>query len=442
MVLRRLRHLLRPGGLLVLNQPNLDSKLLDAVRPDVVPLAAPLPPHAARPPRAAATGADGGPARRPRPHVHRPVPGDRQRAAQPAGAGRGRPGHRRVPQRHQQPRRAPAGWARMLWDRRGKGDYLWAVLHAPCEDVHENRHGHSPASPSSPPATTRPSSSAGPRAACCSSGTRTSNTSGWTAGPRTTRWRCCEPYVDRFAYFVSERDKGQSDAIHRGLRSGAPATSWRTSTATTCSRRARCTGSPTSSTTTRRSTRSTATASRSTGRTRCIWYWILPEHSDWYMTRWDLIPQETCFWRRRIFEKCGNVDPTFRFAIDYDLFVRFMQRGPDASALDRFLGVFREHEAAKTSRCSKPSAPRRSARSGRATASKRTASHPHRQRPLLQRRASAAGDKFAAGEEDAAGVPAGRGVRLQRGLGRAAGRHAVAAARRSELVRMTRSDAA
>jgi hypothetical protein len=23
------------------------------------------------------------------------------------------------------------GWAKMLWDPRGKGDYLWAVLHAP-----------------------------------------------------------------------------------------------------------------------------------------------------------------------------------------------------------------------------------------------------------------------------------------------------------------------
>src|SRR4028118_1835316 len=27
-----------------------------------------------------------------------------------------------------------------------------------------------------------------------------------------------KPYVDRFAYFVSERDKGQSDAIHRGFQ--------------------------------------------------------------------------------------------------------------------------------------------------------------------------------------------------------------------------------
>ena len=79
------------------------------------------------------------------------------------------------------------------------------------------------------------------------------------------------------------------------------------------------------------------------------WYWILPEHSDWYQIRWDLIPQETCFWRRRLFERCGNVDNTLRFAIDYDLFVRFMQAGAKFVRLNRFLGVFREHDAAKTS---------------------------------------------------------------------------------------------
>ena len=81
---------------------------------------------------------------------------------------------------------------------------------------------------------------------------------------------------------------------------------------------------------------------------KVLWYWILPPHSDWYMTRWDLIPQETCFWRRSLFEKCGNIDPSFRFAMDYDLFVRFMQKGKFVR-VNRFLGAFRKHEGAKTS---------------------------------------------------------------------------------------------
>ena len=76
-------------------------------------------------------------------------------------------------------------------------------------------------------------------------------------------------------------------------------------------------------------------------------HWILPPHRDWMMQRWDYIPQETCFWRRRIYEKVGGVDPSFRFALDYDLFVRFMQHGRMERA-DRFLGAFREHPSSKT----------------------------------------------------------------------------------------------
>jgi len=37
-------------------------------------------------------------------------------------------------------------------------------------------------------------------------------------------------------------------------------------------------------------------------------YWILPKHSNYLMSRWDLIPQETCFWRRSLFERGGNID--------------------------------------------------------------------------------------------------------------------------------------
>ena len=78
-------------------------------------------------------------------------------------------------------------------------------------------------------------------------------------------------------------------------------------------------------------------------------HWILPQHSDWYMQRWDYIPQETCFWRRSIYEKVGGIDRTYRFALDFDLFVRFMRAGACIRRVDRFLGAFRVHEVSKTS---------------------------------------------------------------------------------------------
>jgi len=79
-----------------------------------------------------------------------------------------------------------------------------------------------------------------------------------------------------------------------------------------------------------------------------IWYWNLPPHIDYLMKRWDLIPQETCFWRRRIYEAVGGVDSSFSFAMDYDLFVKFMKTGR-VSRADRFLGAFRQHSEGKTS---------------------------------------------------------------------------------------------
>ena len=156
-----------------------------------------------------------------------------------------------------------------------------------------------------------------------------------------------EPYADHFAHYVSERDKGQADAIHRGFaRSTGEIMSYLNSDDMLA---------PGSLQFVARyfaehpdvdaiySHRVTVDEAN-----RVLWYWILPRHSDWYMTRWDLIPQETCFWRRSLFEKCGNIDPNFRFAMDYDLFVRFMQNGKMVR-LNRFLGVFRKHDEAKTS---------------------------------------------------------------------------------------------
>jgi glycosyltransferase involved in cell wall biosynthesis len=80
-----------------------------------------------------------------------------------------------------------------------------------------------------------------------------------------------------------------------------------------------------------------------------IYYWILPTHSSYLMSRWDYIPQETTFWRRSIWERAGNIDKSFRFAMDYDLFVRFMKLGK-FKRVNRFLGAYRWHDDAKSSR--------------------------------------------------------------------------------------------
>jgi len=154
-------------------------------------------------------------------------------------------------------------------------------------------------------------------------------------------------FEDRFAYYVSAKDKGQSDAIARGferttgeimgylnsddlLAPGAlhfVAQFFDQNPNVDFVYSHRCTiGSD----------------------NKAIWYWMLPQHKNYLMMRWDLIPQETCFWRRSLFSKCGNIDPSYRFAMDYDLFVRYMLRGKFVR-VNRFLGAFRQHQQAKTS---------------------------------------------------------------------------------------------
>jgi glycosyltransferase involved in cell wall biosynthesis len=77
--------------------------------------------------------------------------------------------------------------------------------------------------------------------------------------------------------------------------------------------------------------------------------WILPAHNDRVLTYADYVPQETLFWRRRLWESVGgSVDPTFRYALDWDLLLRFREAGATMVRLPRFLGAFRIHYQQKT----------------------------------------------------------------------------------------------
>jgi Glycosyl transferase family 2 len=78
--------------------------------------------------------------------------------------------------------------------------------------------------------------------------------------------------------------------------------------------------------------------------------WILPPHDDTILGWADYVPQETLFWRRRIWEKTGAaMDESFQFALDWDLLLRFRAAGARIVRMPRFLGAFRLHEAQKTS---------------------------------------------------------------------------------------------
>jgi len=78
--------------------------------------------------------------------------------------------------------------------------------------------------------------------------------------------------------------------------------------------------------------------------------WILPAHDDEVLTWVDFVPQETLFWRRRIWESIGgSLDESFHFAMDWDLLLRFRDAGARFARLPGFLAAFRVHPQQKTS---------------------------------------------------------------------------------------------
>lgn len=77
--------------------------------------------------------------------------------------------------------------------------------------------------------------------------------------------------------------------------------------------------------------------------------WVMPGHDDEVLSWADYVPQETLFWRRRIWDRVGGaVDESFQFAMDWDLLLRFRDAGARFARLPRFLGAFRVHSLQKT----------------------------------------------------------------------------------------------
>ena len=82
---------------------------------------------------------------------------------------------------------------------------------------------------------------------------------------------------------------------------------------------------------------------------RDVGRWIMPRHDPATLEWIDYVPQETMFWRKRAWDRVGGIDPSFQFALDWDLLARFQQAGCRMVRLPYFLGAFRVHSEQKTS---------------------------------------------------------------------------------------------
>jgi hypothetical protein len=77
--------------------------------------------------------------------------------------------------------------------------------------------------------------------------------------------------------------------------------------------------------------------------------WVMPRHEEDSIEWIDYVPQETLYWRKRAWDLAGGIDPSFQFALDWDLLARFQQAGCRIVRLPYFLGCFRVHSQQKTS---------------------------------------------------------------------------------------------
>ena len=75
---------------------------------------------------------------------------------------------------------------------------------------------------------------------------------------------------------------------------------------------------------------------------------VLPPHHPETLKWADYIPQETMFWRRKVWDAVGSFDESFDYALDWDFLLRAQEAGFRFKRLPRFLGCFRVHEAQKT----------------------------------------------------------------------------------------------
>jgi glycosyltransferase involved in cell wall biosynthesis len=77
--------------------------------------------------------------------------------------------------------------------------------------------------------------------------------------------------------------------------------------------------------------------------------WILPGHDAQVLRFIDYIPQESMFWRRRIWDRVGaKFDANLHFAMDWDLILRFLDAGALFHHVPGLFSVFRVHGAQKS----------------------------------------------------------------------------------------------
>lgn len=156
-----------------------------------------------------------------------------------------------------------------------------------------------------------------------------------------------ERYAERLAYWVSEPDKGQSDAINKGMaRATGDILAWLNSDDVYCLGVL------------------TALANyfvqhpevdlvygyhddvNSEGKVIRKGFY-LPFSAHQFRVGFAIC-QPTSFWRRRVWETCGPLDPALRYCMDYDFYSRALKAGYRFASIPLRVCRFRYHQSSKS----------------------------------------------------------------------------------------------
>ena len=155
-------------------------------------------------------------------------------------------------------------------------------------------------------------------------------------------------YADRLAYHVSEPDRGQSHALNKGLaRATGEIIGWLNSDDLYCPGALR---------------QAAEWLMRHPHSEACYGRLYIIDEADCIIdAHWAGPPDPACtfyvgmdvhqqalFWRRSLMERIGLMDESLKFSMDLDFVLRLLLAGR-VGRVRRFLGMFREHGAAKTS---------------------------------------------------------------------------------------------
>lgn len=159
-----------------------------------------------------------------------------------------------------------------------------------------------------------------------------------------------ERYADRLAWWVSEPDQGQTDAINKGLRRATgDVVAYINSDDYYLPGAFEAAIGALEDTGARWTSGACRYLEAESGRTKTVWRPSLPDRPRW---RWMLdpwgVPQASTFWRRDLFEEFGPFREDMHYVFDTEFELRLLFAGVEPALVEQELAVRVLHDEAKS----------------------------------------------------------------------------------------------